>query len=113
MVGALTGEASMTIPNDIPPFGPRNVIRSPEFWLLFFAAMAAGFGLSGWISIPATIAGLLILSLPKYLPLYPRAKTVGGVAEFRAAVLASVLNATMVAVAVFLLGRASWWLWGL
>ena len=47
MVGALTGEASMTIPNDIPPFGPRNVIRSPEFWLLYFAAMAAGFGLSG------------------------------------------------------------------
>ena len=30
---------------------------------------------------------------------------------FRATVLASVLNATIVGVAVFLLGRATWWLW--
>ena len=103
----------MTAPNDVPPFGTRSAIRSPEFWLLFAAAMAAGFGLSGWISIPATIAGLLISSLPKYLPLYPRAKAVGAVAEFWATVLASTLNATIVGIAVFLLGRATRWLWGL
>ena len=103
----------MTAPDDVPPFGTRSAIRSPEFWLLFAAAMAAGFGLSGWISIPATIAGLLISSLPKYLPLYPRAKAVGAVAEFWATVLASVLNATIVGIAVFLLGRVTWWLWGL
>ena len=103
----------MTAPNDVPPFGTRSAIRSPEFWLLFAAAMAAGFGLSGWISIPATIAGLLISSLPKYLPLCPRAKAVGAVAEFWATVLASILNATIVGIAAFLLGRATWWLWGL
>ena len=98
----------MTAPNDVPPFGTRSAIRSPEFWLLFAAAMAAGFGLSGWISIPATIAGLLISSLPKYLPLYPRAKPVGAVAEFWATVLASILNAPIVGIAIFLLGRATW-----
>ena len=103
----------MTAPDHVPPFGTHSAIRSPEFWLLFAAAMAAGFGLSGWISIPATTAGLLISSLPKYLPLYPRAKAVGAVAEFWATVLASILNATIVGIAVFLLGRTTWWLWGL
>ena len=103
----------MTAPNDVPPFGTRSAIRSPEFWLLFAAAMAAGFGLSGWISIPATIAGLLISSLPKYLPLYPHAKAVGAAATFWVAVFASILNATVVGFAAFLLGRAAWWLWGL
>ena len=103
----------MTDPDDAPDSGPGSAIRSPEFWLLFVAAMAAGFGVSGWISVPATIAGLLISSLPKYLPLYPRTKAVGAVAEFWATVLASILNATIVGIAVFLLGRATWWLWGL
>ena len=40
-----------------PYAGPRSAIRSPQFWLLFVAAMTAGFGVSGWISVPATIAG--------------------------------------------------------
>ena len=93
--------------------GPRSAIRSPEFWLLFVAAMAAGFGVSGWISVPATIAGLLISSLPKYLPLYPRTKAVGAEAAFWTTVLASILNATTAGFAAHLLGRATWWLWGL
>ena len=92
--------------------GPRSAIRSPEFWLLFVAAMAAGFGVSGWIAVPATIAGLLISSLPKYLPLYPRAKAVGAEAAFWTTVLASILNATTAGFAAYLLGRATWWLWG-
>ena len=54
----------MTAPDHVPPFGARSALRSPEFWLLFVAAMAAGFGLSGWVTIPVTIAGLLISSLP-------------------------------------------------
>ena len=103
----------MTAPDHVPPFSARSALRSPEFWLLFVAAMAAGFGLSGWVTIPVTIAGLLISSLPKYLPLYPRAKTAGAVAEFWATVLASILNAQIVGIAVFLLGRATWWLWRL
>ena len=99
----------MTDPDTL---APRSAFRSPEFWLLFVAAMAAGFGVSGWISVPGTIAGLLLSSLPKYLPLYPRAKAVGAVAAFWVTVLASVLNATIVGIATFLLGRAAWWLWG-
>ena len=103
----------MTAPDDVPTLGTRSAIRSPEFWLLFAAAMAAGFGLSGWISVPATISGLLISSLPKYLPLYPRAKAVGAEAAFWTTVLASILNATTAGFAAYLLGRATWWLWGL
>ena len=96
-----------------PYAGPRSAIRSPQFWLLFVAAMTAGFGVSGWISVPATIAGLLISSLPKFLPLYPRATAVGAETAFWMTVLASIMNATTVGFAAFLLGRATWWLWGL
>ena len=81
--------------------------------MLFAAAIAAGFGLSGRISILTTIAGLLISSLPKCLPLYPRAKAVGAVAAFWTTVLASVLNPTTVGFATCLLGLATWWLWSL
>ena len=103
----------MIAPDDVPPFGSRSAIRSSEFWLLFAAAMAAGFGLSGWVTIPATIAGMLISSLPKYIAIYARAKAVGAVAEFWATVAASVLNAAVIGIAAFVLGRATWWLWGL
>ena len=109
MVGVQSSRARMTDPYA----GPRSAIRSPQFWLLFVAAMTAGFGVSGWISVPATIAGLLISSLPKYLPLYPRAKAVGAETAFWMTVLASIMNATTVGFAAFLLGRATWWLWGL
>ena len=102
----------MIDPYDAPRSSP-SAIRSPEFWLLFVAAIAAGFGVAGWISVPATITGLLISSLPKYLPLYPRAKAIGAVAAFWVTVLASVLNAATVGFTTFLLGRATWWLWGL
>ena len=102
----------MTNPDDDPQSDSGSAIRSPEFWLLFVAAMAAGFGVSGWISVPATIAGLLISSLPKYLPLYPRTKAVGAEAAFWTTVLASILNATTAGFAAYLLGRATWWLWG-
>ena len=103
----------MTDPDDDPQSGSGSAFRSPEFWLLFVAAMAAGFGMSGWTSVPATIAGPLISGLPNYLPYYARAKAVGAVAAFWATVLASIMNATTVGFAAFLLGRASWWLWGL
>ena len=66
-----------------------------------------------WVTIPATIAGMLISSLPKYIAIYARAKAVGAVAEFWATVAASVLNAAVIGIAAFVLGRATWWLWGL
>ena len=91
----------------------RSAIRSPEFWLLLVAAMAPGFGVTGWITIPGTVAGLLVSSLPKYGPLYPRAKAVGATAAFWATMMASVLLASIVSVAIYGLGCATWWLWGL
>ena len=103
----------MTDPDDDPQSGFGSAFRSPEFWLLFVAAMAAGFGMSGWICVPVTIARLLISSLPKYLPLYPRAKAAGAEAAFWATVLASVLIATTVGIAAFLLGKATGRLWAL
>jgi hypothetical protein len=91
----------------------RCAIRSPEFWLLFVAALAAGFGVSGWITIPATMAGLLISSLPKYVEIYPRARAVDASVAFWATVLASILTSAIASVATYALGRATWWLWGL
>jgi hypothetical protein len=91
----------------------RSAIRSPEFWLLFVAALAAGFGVSGWITIPATMAGLLISSLPKYVAMYPRATAADAAVAFWATVLASILTAAIASVATYALGRATWWLWGL
>ncbi len=88
-------------------------LKSAEFWLLLVAAMCAGFGVSGTITIPATTAGLLVSSLPKYGPLYPRAKAAGADAAFWATVLASILIAAAASIAAHLLGRLTWWLWGL
>ena len=92
---------------------PRSAIRSPEFWLLFVAALPAGFGVSGWVTIPATMAGLLVSSLPKYVALCPRAIAVGAEVAFWATVLASILSAGVAGVAAHVLGCLTWWMWGL
>lgn len=103
----------MSDPDRAEGIDRRSAIRSPEFWLLFVAAMSAGFGVSGWVTIPATAAGLLISSLPKYVALYPRAIAVGAEMAFWATVLASILNAAVAGIATHVLGRLTWWLWGL
>jgi hypothetical protein len=89
----------------------RDLLRS-EFWLLLVGAACAGFGLSGWIVVPAVMAGLLISSLPKYGPLYPRAQEVGAEVPFWITVLSSVAIALAAATAAFAAGRFTWWLWG-
>lgn len=50
--------------------------REPEFWLLLVATLGATFGLSVWIVVTLTVAGLSISSLPKYIALWPRAHQV-------------------------------------
>jgi hypothetical protein len=103
----------MNDPDHAEATDSRSAIRSPEFWLLFVAALSAGFGVSGWVTIPATTAGLLVSSLPKYVALYPRAIAVGAELAFWATVLASVLSAAVAGIAAHVLGRLTWWLWGL
>ena len=103
----------MMSPEDDAPMSFRRALRSPEFWLLLVAAITSGCGVSGWIVVPATMTGLLISSLPKYGPLYVQAKAAGVTPAFWATVLASIGNAAVAAIAAFVLGRATWWLWGL
>ena len=85
--------------------------REPEFWLLLVAALGATLGLSVWIVVPLTVAGLLISSLPKYIALWPRAHQVGAEAEWWRTVLLSMLNNLAAACGAFLLGNISRWLW--
>jgi len=102
----------MTEPVDKPMmFGAA--LRSAEYWLLIVAALAAGCGVSALITIPATLAGLLISSLPKYAPLHARAKATGALAVFWLTVLSSILISTTASVAAHVLGRFTSWLWGL
>lgn len=89
----------------------RDVLRS-EFWLLLVGAVCAGFGVTGWIVVPAVMAGLLISSLPKYGPLYRQAQEVGAEVPFWITVLSSVIIALVAALAAFIAGRFTWWLWG-
>lgn len=92
---------------------PRSALCAAEFWLLLVVALSAGFGMSAWITIPACMAGLLISSLPKYVPLYARAKAVGAEITFWATLLGSIATAAAASIAAHLLGRLTWWLWGL
>ncbi len=86
--------------------------REPEFWLLLLvAALASTFGLTVWIVVPLTVAGLSISSLPKYVALWPRARDVGAEAEWLKTVLLSMLNNLAAACAAFLFGNVSRWLW--
>lgn len=92
---------------------PRSALRASEFWLLLVVVMAAGFGVSAWITIPACMAGLLISSLPKYVPPYARAKAMGADTAFWSTILGSIAIAATASIAAHLLGRFTWWLWGL
>lgn len=98
---------------DNTPTTFRAALCSAEYWLLLVAALAAGFGVTAAITVPAVMAGLLISSLPKYSALYPRAKAAGATRIFWLTIAASILNATLAAIAAQILGRLTWWLWGL
>jgi len=98
---------------DGAPVTSWRALRAPEFWLLFVAAMVAGFGVSGWIVIPLCWAGLLASSLPKYGSLHRRAAEVGAEVPFWITVASSIIIASVASVAAFVVGRLTWWLWGL
>jgi hypothetical protein len=68
-------------------------------------------GVTGWIVIPLTLAGLSISSLPKYIELWPRAERVGAEAEWWKTVGLSFFNSLAAAVAAFVLGNLVRWLW--
>lgn len=90
-----------------------RAFRSAEYWLLLTAALVAGFGVTAWLTIPATMAGLLLSSLPKYGPLYARARDAGVLSVYWSTVAATILNAAVAAIAATVLGRLTWRLWGL
>lgn len=54
-----------------------RAFRRAEFWLLLATAACGAYGVSGWIVVPLTTAGLSISSLPKYVRMWPRAQRVG------------------------------------
>jgi hypothetical protein len=58
-----------------------------------------------WITIPATTAGLLLSNLPKFVPLYPRARVADALTAFWLTIVASILNALLAAIAARVLGR--------
>ena len=103
----------MTGDHDTKPLTMLAAMKAAEFWLLLVAAMAAGIGVSAAITIPATMAGLLISSLPKYDPLYPRAKAAGAKAEFWITITLSIAIAAVTSTAAHVLGGALGWLWSL
>ena len=90
-----------------------QILRSSEYWLLLVSVVVAGFGVSGWVVIPATLAGLLISSLPKYAPLYHRARQVGADTAFWATVASSIIIGVLASAGAFVSGRLAWWMWGL
>ena len=74
--------------------------------------LGAGYGVSVWIVVPLVVAGLTIVSLPKYIDLWPKARAVGAEREWFMTVAMSLLNSLAAACAVFVAGRLAWWMWG-
>jgi hypothetical protein len=44
----------------------RRALRAPELWLLLVASVAATAGVTWWVTVPLVVAGLSIVSMPKY-----------------------------------------------
>jgi hypothetical protein len=68
--------------DDEQPLTLRRALRAPEFWLLLVASVAATAGLAWWMTVPLVVAGLSIVSKPKYVALWPRAQDVGAELEW-------------------------------
>jgi hypothetical protein len=49
----------------------RRALRAPEFWLLLVASVTATVGVAWWVTVPLVVAGLSIVSMPKYVALWP------------------------------------------
>lgn len=76
--------------------------------------MAAGCGLAGvsaWLVVPLTLAGLSVGTLPRYLALWSRARVVHGERQWWMTVAQSTFNSVAAAGGCYLLGAAARWLW--
>ena len=76
-------------------------------FVLIASVMLAGIGNGAWwIFIPLGVAGLSIVSLPKYLDLWPRSRDVGAEAMWWKTVGLSVFNTLGATCAAFVTGAA-------
>lgn len=82
----------------------------PEFWL-FVLTCAGGFASNAWwIFVPLCVSGLSIVTLPKYLRLWPHCVEAGRQRAWLISVALSVLNSAGAAAAAFMLGVVVRWL---
>ena len=89
----------------------RRALRAPEFWLLLVASVAATAGVAWWVTVPLVVAGLSIVSMPKYVALWPRAREVGAELEWWKTIALSMFNNLACACGVQVLGVFARWLW--
>jgi hypothetical protein len=93
------------------PLSIWRALRSPEFYLLLTACIAAVAGVSAWVVVPMLVAGLSISSLRKYMALWPRARHAGVEAAWWRTVALSLLNSLAASCAAFPLGIVARWPW--
>lgn len=93
------------------PFTFRSALRAPEYWLIMVAAATPAAGGTWWLVVPLTVAGLSISTLPKYLTLWPRARSAGAQHVWWQTVALSTFNNLAAACGAFLLGVLIRWFW--
>ena len=86
------GLRGMREDDDKEPLTLRRALRAPEFWLLLVASVAATVGVAWWVTVPLVVAGLSIVSMPKYVALWPRAREVGAELEWWKTIALSMFN---------------------
>ena len=96
---------------DEQPLTLRRAFRAPEFWLLVVASVVAVAGVPWWMTVPLVVVGLSIVSMPKYVALWPRAREVGAELEWWKTVTLSMFNNFACACAVHVVGVFARWLW--
>ena len=97
--------------DDEKPLTFWRALRTPEYWLVLTGAGCAMGGLSSWIVVPSIMAGLTLVSMPRYIELWPLAQATGAERMWWQTVALSMLNNFAAAVACVLLGRFLWWVW--
>jgi hypothetical protein len=96
---------------DDQPLTLRRALRAPEFWLLLVASAVATAGVAWWVTVPLVVAGLSVVSMPKYVGLWPRAREVGAELEWWKTVALSMFNNLACACGVHVVGVFARWLW--
>jgi hypothetical protein len=105
------GLGAMREDNDHESLTLRRALRAPEFWLLLVASVAATVGVAWWVTVPVVVAGLSIVSMPKYVALWPRAREVGAELEWWKTIALSMFNNLACACGVQVVGVFAHWLW--